>query len=195
MNHGDLPLAFMPHGMCYLWLPSLIAAVGISNALIALAYFATSGVILLFFRRRPDLAHPLASSLLLFATFFLCAIAHVLKIVTIWWPLYWTAAVVDMMTAVSAVSFVAVIAYLLKDYLRSPTVESYVQARSKEMLEEKNAALEEANRTLERLNADLQQQAVLTERATELLANREERIRDLRTEVGALRDQLAETRS
>ena len=59
------------------------------------------------------------------------------------------------------------------------------------MLEDKANALEDANRNLASLNQDLQEQAALTERATELLATREERIRDLRSEVEALRAKLA----
>lgn len=195
MEHGDLHFEFMPHGMCFLWQPWLILTEVASNTLIALAYFATAGVIVLFFGRRPDVPNPLLVSLFLFSVFFLCGLTHVLDIVTIWWPFYWAGAMLDVLTAVASVATIVVLGIVLPDLLRSGTVESYLEARSKQVLEEKAADLEEANRTLERLNEDLRQQAILTDRATELLANREERIRDLRAQVAALRggDDVAES--
>ncbi|MBM3266821.1 MAG: hypothetical protein FJZ01_04150 [Candidatus Sericytochromatia bacterium] len=186
----ELADQFMPHGMCFLWQPWLIAAVVGFNSLIALAYYATAGIILVFFGRRPDVPNPLLVSLFLFSTFFLCGTTHVMDIVTIWWPFYWTDAMLDGLTATAAVATIVVLGMVIPQLLRSGTVEDYLEARSKQVLSDKAAALEEANRNLARLNEDLQQQAALTDRATELLANREERIRDLRAEVAALEGKL-----
>ena len=46
---------FMPHGMCYLWDPSVLWVNVISDCLIALAYYAIPFLLFRFARRRRDI--------------------------------------------------------------------------------------------------------------------------------------------
>lgn len=181
---------FMPHGMCYLWQPPLVVAQVVTNALIALAYFSIPLLLLYFIGRRPDIPNPLLFTL--FAIFILaCGTTHLLDIVTIWHPIYWVDAVVRGVTALASVGTAVVMAPLMPRLLRSGTVEHYLEAMSKAVLEDKNAALEAANERLAKANDDLQAQVRLMDRSAESLAAREQRIRELREEVERLRAELA----
>lgn len=181
---------FMPHGMCYLWQPSLVAVQTISNGLIALAYFSIPLLLLYFIGRRPDIPNPLLFTL--FAMFILaCGTTHLLDIVTIWHPIYWVDAFVRIVTAMASVGTAVVMAPLMPRLLRSGTVENYLETMSKAVLEDKNSALEAANRRLAKLNEDLKAQVRLMDRSVETLAAREQRIKELREEVERLREQLA----
>lgn len=181
---------FMPHGMCYLWQPALVAAQVISNGLIALAYFSIPLLLLYFIGRRPDVPNPLLFTL--FAIFILaCGTTHLLDIVTIWHPIYWVDAIVRGITALASVGTAVVMAPLMPRLLRTGTVENYLEAMSKAVLEDKNAALEAANGRLAQVNQDLQDQVRLMDRSVETLAAREQRIKELREEVERLQAELA----
>lgn len=184
---------FMPHGMCYLWQPSLVAAEVISNALIALAYFSIPLLLLYFIGRRPDIPNPLLFTL--FALFILaCGTTHLMDIVTIWHPVYWVDAFVRLVTALASVGTAVVMAPLMPRLLRSGTVENYLETMSKAVLEDKNAALETANQRLAKLNEDLQSQVQLMDRSVATLAAREQRIKELREEVERLNAELSRAR-
>lgn len=188
MNH-DMATMFMPHGMCYLWQPSLIAAQVSTNLLIALAYYAIPLLLLYFIRRRPDVPNPLLFTL--FSIFILaCGTTHLLDIVTIWQPIYWVDAIVRAVTAAASVGTAIVLAPLMPRLLRSGTVENYLETMSKAVLEDKNEALETANRRLATANTDLQNQVALRDRSLRALAEREQRIKELREENAALRARL-----
>jgi signal transduction histidine kinase/CheY-like chemotaxis protein len=103
---------FMPHGMCYLCNPALLALHVVSDALIALAYFSIPLALLYFLRKRRDFPIPVA--LAMFGAFIVaCGTTHVLDIYTIWHPVYWlsggvkaVAAVVSVATAVMLVPLI-----------------------------------------------------------------------------------------
>src|SRR5438046_668313 len=79
---------FMPHGMCYLWQPGVLALHVVSDALIALAYATIPFTLLYFVRKRRDLQFNWM--FVCFAVFIVaCGTTHVMEIVTIWTPLYW----------------------------------------------------------------------------------------------------------
>lgn len=188
MDH-ELAKVFMPHGMCYLWQPSLIAAQVITNGLIALAYFSIPLLLLYFIGRRPDVPNPLLFTL--FAIFILaCGLTHVFDIVTIWHPYYWVDALIRAVTALASIGTAAVLAPLMPRLLRSGTVEHYLEAMSKAVLEDKNEALEVSNGRLAKANEDLQAQIRLMDRSVKALAEREQRIKELREENAALRARL-----
>lgn len=83
----DMPDAWAPHGMCYLWSPVMIQWQVYSDLAIALSYFAIPLLMWLATRARPELQRqPL---LWWFAAFvFLCGTTHLMAIVTIWQPIY-----------------------------------------------------------------------------------------------------------
>jgi hypothetical protein len=81
---------FMPHGHCYLWLPELLWANVVSDALIAFAYLTIPVTLVYFIRKRRDL--PFDWMFGAFGVFILaCGSTHVLDIWTIWHPDYWLA--------------------------------------------------------------------------------------------------------
>jgi hypothetical protein len=51
------PESFMPHGACYLWLPSMLWLHILSDATIALAYFSIPFALWYFVNKRTDLAY------------------------------------------------------------------------------------------------------------------------------------------
>ncbi len=75
--------AYMPHGHCFLWLPSILwLSVG-SDLLISLSYFSILIAILIFIKKRGDLE--LKRLAVLFASFILlCGITHLINIYNIW---------------------------------------------------------------------------------------------------------------
>ena len=184
-----MALAFMPHGMCYLWQPELVLTEVVANALIAVAYFSIPLLLLYFIGRRPDVPNPLLFTL--FAVFILaCGTTHVLDVVTIWQPIYWIDAAVRVVTACASVGTAVVMAPLLPRLLRKGTVEHYLETASKAVLEDKNEALELANSRLNELNVDLQERMGLMARSAAVLAEREQRIKELREENEQLWVQL-----
>jgi len=181
--------AFMPHGMCYLWQPSLILTEVACNGLIALAYYAIPVLLVYFIGRRPDIPNPLLFTL--FAIFILaCGTTHLFDIITIWHPVYWIDAFVRGVTAIASVGTAIVLAPLMPRLLRSGTVEHYLEAMSKAVLEDKNEALESANQRLAQMNESLKEQMALMDRSAAVLSEREQRIKELREENEQLRARL-----
>ncbi len=94
---------FTPHGFCLAWQPGLIWLQAGSDILIAAAYFSIPATLLIFLRRRRDLAFKPVFGL--FAAFILaCGTTHVLGAVTLWVPLYWLDGGIKALTAVLSVA-------------------------------------------------------------------------------------------
>jgi PAS domain S-box-containing protein len=97
---------FMPHGMCYEWNPCVIWLNGVSDALIALAYYSIPLTLVYFVRKRKDLQF--GWMFLCFALFILaCGSTHLMEIWNIWHPVYWLTGSIKAFTA--AVSIVTAI--------------------------------------------------------------------------------------
>jgi PAS domain S-box-containing protein len=128
------PAGLTPHGFCLLWQPWLIWINVIANAIVGLSYFCIPLVLVVFARRRPDLAfRPIAW---LFAAFILlCGTTHALDVLTLWLPAYGLQAM--FLAATAAVSLTTAIAcwILLPKALRLP---------SSGQLHEAKAALEDS---------------------------------------------------
>lgn len=98
---------FMPHGHCYLWRPEILWTHIVSDAVIALAYYAIPLILALFLIRRQKLI-PYPEIIALFVAFiFLCGTTHLVAIIVTWHPFYefqgWlkaATALVSMATAV-----------------------------------------------------------------------------------------------
>ena len=92
---------FMPHGMCYMWRPAILAVHVGADSLIALAYFTIPFTLMHFVRKRAELHFTWI--FLSFAIFIVaCGISHVMEIWTIWFPIYWLSGSVKIVTAESA---------------------------------------------------------------------------------------------
>lgn len=89
---------FMPHGMCYLWLPSLLWLHVASDLVIAVAYYSIPFALWYFVKKREDLAYRWV--FVLFGVFILlCGTTHLMSIWTIWHPSYWLDGIIKMITA------------------------------------------------------------------------------------------------
>lgn len=95
-------IEYLPHGFCIAWNPQLLAMHVISDLLIALAYFSMPIGIVYVARRRSDAV--LQPIYYLFAAFILaCGVTHVMGILTLWVPLYYTQGIAKMITALVSV--------------------------------------------------------------------------------------------
>jgi PAS domain S-box-containing protein len=113
---------FMPHGMCLLWRPGLIALHVVSDALIAAAYLAIPLGIGVFVRCRQDLSAPHRALAALFAIFITaCGMTHVMSIVVLWRPFYVAEGVLKAVTAAVSVFTALALPLLIPQLLRIPS--------------------------------------------------------------------------
>ncbi|QJE74139.1 PAS domain-containing protein [Aerophototrophica crusticola] len=125
------PAPFMPHGMCLLWEPALIWLHVASDVLTGLAYFSIPVALIVFARRRKDLAYKWM--FLLFGAFiFACGTTHFMGAWTLWHANYVAEGLVKGFTA--AVSLVTAA-------LLWPLIPKALALPSPSALREANAAL------------------------------------------------------
>jgi PAS domain S-box-containing protein len=111
---------FTPHGFCLSWQPGLIWLHASADALTAIAYYSIPAALLLFVRRRRDLAfRPIFA---LFATFILaCGTTHILDVVTLWYPVYWLDGGVKALTAALSMATAVMLWPLLPQAIALPS--------------------------------------------------------------------------
>jgi len=181
------PQDYMPHGMCFLWQPQLIALHVASDSLIALAYYSIPVALIYFVSKRTDLAFP--SIFVLTGLFILaCGTTHIMGVWTLWFPDYRLDGGIKAATALLSVGTAAAIWKVMPLALALPSTAQL--ERANELLgteinqrQRAEAALREANAELEQRvaarTADLQEE-VLRRRATEAtLRASEERWRSM----------------
>lgn len=123
---------FMPHGMCYLWEPSILWTHVVSDAVIAAAYFSIPAALAIFSTRRPDLVY--RPVMWLFVAFILlCGLTHLVSIWTVWNPHYQVEGLLKAATAAVSLATAAVLWPLLPRALALPSTEQ---------LQRSNAALQ-----------------------------------------------------
>jgi PAS domain S-box-containing protein len=116
------PQAYMPHGMCLLWQPGLLALHVVSDGAIALAYFAIPISLAVFLRKRKDLERQHRALAALFGFFITaCGLTHVASIVVLWIPLYGAEGILKAITAVASVATAIVLPFLIPQLLRIPS--------------------------------------------------------------------------
>ncbi len=147
------PLAqFIPHGHCYLWMPSLVWLNVIADTLIALAYFSIPLTLLAFFRKRGR-DFPFNATLLAFAVFILaCGATHVLEVWNIWHSDYWVAGTIKGITAVASVITAIYIIRLQPQMLALPGARQLanLNATLEQRVAERTQELAQANAELRR---------------------------------------------
>jgi signal transduction histidine kinase len=165
---------FMPHGMCYLWRPDVLALHVIADALIALAYFSIPFTLLYFVRRRHDLKFQWM--FVSFAVFIIaCGATHVMEIVVIWHPLYWLSGGIKAVTALASVPTAILLVRLVPQALRLPSPLA---------LEQANAALAAQVRERERAESEVRRmnevlEARVNERTHQLEVANSELMREI----------------
>ncbi len=116
------PSMYMPHGMCLLWQPGLLALHVASDAAIALAYFAIPISLAVFLRKRKDLERQHQALAALFGLFITaCGLTHVASIIVLWVPLYGAEGVLKAVTALASVATAIVLPFLIPKLLRIPS--------------------------------------------------------------------------
>jgi signal transduction histidine kinase len=165
---------FMPHGHCYLWLPSLVGLHVGSDVLIGTAYVVIALTLWGLVRR---IRLPFSPMILAFGTFIgACGLTHYMEVWTLWVPDYWLSGAVKLLTAVASV---ATGVYLVR--LR-PTVGRV--AEGARLAEERRIELETKNHELERLYAQVKE---LDDARTRFFANASHELRTpLALVLGAL---------
>ena len=144
---------FMPHGMCYLWRPDVLALHATSDAVIALAYFSIPITLIYFVRERKDLEFQWI--FVCFAIFIVaCGMTHVLEIWTIWEPHYWLSGLTKAVTALASISTAFLLGRLIPEALRwaSPATLRLVNEKLQREISER----ERAEATVRALNAELE---------------------------------------
>ncbi len=121
---------FMPHGMCYLWRPDMVALHVVSDAMIAIAYFTIPVFLYTFARKKKGVAHIYVFHL--FAAFImLCGLTHVMGIWVLWNPDYGTQGLLKLMTGVVSVVTAILVWVLLPTLLKLPTTAELEEANSR----------------------------------------------------------------
>ena len=177
---------FMPHGMCYLWRPGVLALHITSDALITLAYFSIPFTLVYFVRRRKDLEFNWM--FVCFATFIVaCGTTHLLEIWTIWQPVYWLSGAVKAVTAATSVATAILLVRLIPQalHLPSPAALRLANAELARQIGERQRAEQEVRR----MNSELEIRiAERTDRLAESnralsaeIAQRKQAERNLRT--------------
>jgi PAS domain S-box-containing protein len=111
---------FMPHGMCYLWRPDVLALHIGSDLLIALAYFTIPFTLLYFVRKRRDLEFNWM--FVCFAVFIIaCGSTHLMDVWVIWHPDYWLSGLIKLITAIASVPTAILLVKLLPTALALPS--------------------------------------------------------------------------
>src|ERR1041385_8432190 len=104
---------FMPHGMCYLWNPTLMGLHFLTDLLIGVSYVVISWMLARFWYRSKE-AIPLSWIVLGFGVFIVaCGATHFMEVWTLWTPVYWFAGDVKLLTAAASVATAVVLPALV----------------------------------------------------------------------------------
>ncbi|MEO5934099.1 MAG: ATP-binding protein [Duganella sp.] len=136
---------FMPHGHCFLWIPSILWTSVVADALIALAYLTIPVTLVYFIRRRRDV--PFNWMFIAFGVFILaCGGTHVAEIWVVWRPDYVPLVILKAITAVASVLTAIALVRLVPVALRipSPAQLAAVNAELRQANSDLRAAMERA---------------------------------------------------
>src|ERR1700729_2868846 len=162
------PQDYMPHGMCFLWQPELIALHVAADSSIALAYYSIPIALIYFVLKRTDFAFP--SIFVLTGLFILaCGTTHAMSVWTLWYPDYRVDGGIKAVTALLSIGTGVAIWKVMPLALALPSTAQLERANGhlgQEITQRQRAeaALREANAELERRvaarTADLQEEVV-----------------------------------
>jgi len=167
---------YMPHGMCYLWEPRMIALHLAADLTICMAYYAIPFVLWRFIRRQRG--HAVNWIIGCFAGFILlCGTTHLIACVTIWHPWYWFDGAVKTATAIFSVATLALLWRITRRAKPLPDVEEIYRTNA------------ELRRRIERLRATYpEDRGILEEdKAAEVLSGAHQLLDDYASLVSALR--------
>ncbi|WP_204103969.1 MULTISPECIES: PAS domain S-box protein [Spirulina sp. CCY15215] len=146
--------AFIPHGHCYLWKPSLVGLHVTSDSLIALAYGAIPIILVYLVNKREDL--PFNWLFFMFGAFILsCGATHVMGVWTLWHPNYWVSGTIKGITAIVSVMTAIALIPLIPKVLAIPSPAQLEAANLKlaEQIRKRTIAEESLQKERNFLNA------------------------------------------
>jgi PAS domain S-box-containing protein len=121
---------FLPHGICLLWRPDLVALHAISDTVIALSYFSIPLAIVTFVRRRRDFDY--SGVAVLFAAFIiLCGTTHLAAVGMLWYPYYGLDGMLKFATALVSAATAAVLWPLIPRLLAVPSPAAMQRANTR----------------------------------------------------------------
>lgn len=134
-------MIFSPHGFCLNWNPLLVGLDILTNALIALSYYAIPiTLVALFGRQYNSLLRWFGVAFAVFI--FACGTTHVMDIVVLYKPLYWLQMLVQGITAAASV-YVAVALILASPVILTAMRDPAYRHRLKGLQEQLSAILKE----------------------------------------------------
>lgn len=164
-------MTYAAHGFCLFWEPALIGLHAGSDALTAVSYLAIPLAIWRFMRLRGDLDHRWVGWL--FAAFItLCALGHVLSLLTLWVPAYWLAGGVKAATGLVSAATAAMLFWAMPHALRLPSPATLRRVNAE--LEAERASLE---RRVRERTAELEREVAERRRSEAQVAEYAERLR------------------
>ena len=175
---------YIPHGVCLLWQPGLLWLHVLSDATIAIAYYTIPLALVYFVSRRHDLAF--RGILVLTSAFILaCGTTHVMAVLTLWYPAYWTDGIIKLVTALASIGTAIVIWQAMPLALAIPSTEQL--AKANKLLGHEIGERQRAETALREANAELERR--VTARTAELegeVAQRRRAEKTLRGQRGAM---------
>src|SRR3979411_2295241 len=121
------PQDYMPHGMCFLWQPELIALHVASDSAIALAYYSIPIALIYFVNKRTDLAFP--GIFMLTGLFILaCGTTHIMNVWTLWFPDYRLDGGIKAITALLSIGTAIAIWQVMPQALALPSTAQLEKA-------------------------------------------------------------------
>jgi two-component system, sensor histidine kinase and response regulator len=147
LRQSSLNVVFMPHGFCLAWDPLLVAIFVAANGLIAFSYYSIPAALWWYVRHKKDFSFNWM--LMLFAAFIVwCGTTHVMKILTLWQPLYWEESMVDLITGLISAYTAVRLWPLIPIALKIPSRDELVVLNNQLQAEilERQRAEEELNR-------------------------------------------------
>lgn len=178
--------SYIPHGHCYLWQTPLVGLHGISDILIAVAYYSIPLMLIYFVRNRDDV--PFKGIFFLFSGFIiLCGTTHLLGVFTLWIPWYWLSGIVKASTAIISVYTAFSLYPIIPVALATPSPAQLEQLNKTlaEEIKERNLAqnqiiklnielenrVKERTKELEEANKNLKHSQIFTKKITDSTPN------------------------
>ena len=120
---------FIPHGYCLTWDSPLLWLTAGSDALMTLAYATYPIGIAYFVWKRKDLLYRWLYLGFFIAFILTCASTHLMSVVTLWIPLYWLEAYLNVLSAIVATATVFAIWWVIPRALKLPSPAELENAR------------------------------------------------------------------
>jgi signal transduction histidine kinase/CheY-like chemotaxis protein len=184
---SNLFKAYQPREYCMLNEPAVIWLHGLSDAVIALAYYSIPVALIYFVRRRSDLRF--GWMFVCFAVFILaCGTTHILNILALWYAPYRIDGIVKLFTAGASIATAITLWPLIPRALALPSPAELRRANAE--LEREIQIRRKAEESLRQIHADLERR--VEERTTELRTANERLKEEIaaRTSAEAAREAL-----